>query len=107
MTVTLISIIYPLINIIYVISVPQDSGDYYTGRNDIDVDYNPQLKFDTTPKPVLPEDSSIFDIPQEFEGPGARIGQYLCRNCHKLLQRSKLAPSTLKQKYIKSFMVFL
>jgi len=58
--------------------VPQDSGDYQPGNNRIDIElaYIPTLRFDTTPRPILPdEDSSDFDRPQELEGLDAKIGK--------------------------------
>ena len=62
--------------------MPQDSGDYYPGNQgnqlDVNLEYvDNQIRYATSPKPILPDEGgSIFDRPQEFEGPGARIGQY-------------------------------
>ena len=60
-------------------SVPQDSGDYPRGNNRVEVglEYLPPLRFDTTPQPIIPDKDSIYERPQEFEGPDARIGRRL------------------------------
>ena len=63
---------------IHLFVVPQDSGDYPSSNNQLDITLVvPTLRFDTTPHPIVPDEgSSIFDRPQEFEGPEARIGKF-------------------------------